>query len=289
MHRVCAGGNSDGAPSHVDYGWVYGRSSHRRFLGLRAGSRSAHAVLAYRLAEQRRWDVSVSAVATTGWTTAGFCGERRNYMSRVATIPVDADVVLIEGGLNDVESDDLQRHAAATLAAIRKRAPAAEIVVVAPPHVRERRRGDTERVTRQLGVAAADARVRFVSTSRRRAKMAWPAVVGCRPSNVGICHVSAVGAIHSGREFPARWNSAANAHPTARSGTGEPRCLWRPQRPDQAQRPTSSSAQYCAATPQHPSEEPQRSRGASSASLPTIRACGHARLVELLVAPTETP
>lgn len=163
INQVCAGGNTHGAPAHVDYGdtvaavigdsWASGQ-------GLDEPTQS----FAYRLAEERGWDVTVSAVAATGWTPGGACADGRSYLLRVPMIPPDAGMVLLEGGLNDDRSTDVRRHAAATLAAVRERAPAAEIVVVGPPYVSERRDADIDRVNRELRAAAADAEVRFVST-----------------------------------------------------------------------------------------------------------------------------
>lgn len=163
VEAACAGGNTQGAPPRAARGdtpaaiigdsWASG-------YGLADPADS----FAYRLARLRRWNAVVSAVAGTGFSTSGVCGDGRDYASRIPVVPTDAEVVLIEGGLNDVASDDLTTHAVGVIEGAKRQAPGALVVVVGPPHVPLRAPNDIRTTDKALRVAADRTGAHYVST-----------------------------------------------------------------------------------------------------------------------------
>lgn len=81
-------------------------------------------------------DMRVSAVGGTGYTNGGACGGK-SFQSRVHTVPDDARLVILAGGLNDTGSDgdDLSSALRRVVAAVHLQAPAARIVVLGVPRV----------------------------------------------------------------------------------------------------------------------------------------------------------
>lgn len=87
------------------------------------------------LADTLHLDLRVSAVGGTGYLNGGACGGQ-NFATRVDTVPTDAQIVFLAGGLNDSgEVDNLTEEASAVAAAVLDQAPGAKIVVFGVPRV----------------------------------------------------------------------------------------------------------------------------------------------------------
>ena len=88
---------------------------------------------AYRLADLEGWDATMAGFPGTGYAVEGTCGGN-DFIHRLGLLPPDADIVVIEGGLNDaifsVPVPTLTADATALIARIRELAPDARIVVL---------------------------------------------------------------------------------------------------------------------------------------------------------------
>ena len=125
------------------------------------GAHPLRPVMARVAARRLDWDITVDAVAGTGYTTGGHHG--RPYLERLSRPGVLSpayDVVVIEGGTNDKAADPATVHTRATetISYVRTRLPTARIVLMGaynPPG----RRYDARRVT-------IDAALRAVSVEQ---------------------------------------------------------------------------------------------------------------------------
>ena len=120
------------APEREDHGttraaligdsWAVGDTVHAAYPGL--------------LAARLRLDLRVSAIGGTGYLNGGACGDE-SFATRVATVPRDAEVVFLAGGLNDTgeDPDELRAAVRDLVARVRRRAPEAEVVVLGVPRV----------------------------------------------------------------------------------------------------------------------------------------------------------
>lgn len=162
MDAACRGENTQGAPAHASYGATRAAvigDSWASGYGLDDPTES----FAYHLARLEKWDVTVSAVSGTGFATDSGCPN--DYASRVDLVPRDAEIVVLEGGLNDVGAvEDVRPNAVTTLTAVRRRAPDATVVVVGPPLMPFRDEQDLRRIDEELAQAADMAGVHYIST-----------------------------------------------------------------------------------------------------------------------------
>jgi acyl-CoA thioesterase-1 len=120
---------------------------------------------AYLLARSLGWNASIDGFPGTGFVADDGCpGER--YGERVDRVPPDAQLVLVEGGLNDVTGGAALGPAAdAVLSALHARVPAATLVVVGPPLVPAHRADDVRAVAAALSFSAAAHGATYVDTT----------------------------------------------------------------------------------------------------------------------------
>ena len=161
LHR---GENSQGAPTRVVYGATRAAiigDSWASGYGLADPTGS----FAYHLASLQEWDVTVNAVNSTGFAAGGAGSRGLSYASRARFLPVDAQIVVIEGGLNDVDAlDHLEERTDIALRAVRDRVPDAKVVVVGPPNVPFHEEEHLRRVDKILDAASKAAGLRYIST-----------------------------------------------------------------------------------------------------------------------------
>lgn len=110
---------------------------------------------AYVLSRALGWRAEVDGFPGSGFTTDARCSGER-YPQRVDRIPTDAALVLVQGGLNDVDGAARVAGAAgALLDQIHTRVPAAEVVVIGPPLVPNRPGGILRPMAADLARTAA--------------------------------------------------------------------------------------------------------------------------------------
>lgn len=110
------------------------------------------------LAQRLRLDLQVSAIGGTGYLNGGACGGE-SFATRVDTVPPDAGVVFLAGGLNDTGEDPDELGAAVRdlVAAVERRAPGAQIVLLGVPRVPLLADEDTGRADDVLREQSSDA------------------------------------------------------------------------------------------------------------------------------------
>lgn len=107
------------------------------------------------------WTVFADGIGNTGFTNGGFCGNQ-DFASRVpAILGLDADLVIVQGGLNDGEADKAEVVADADLLLDRLQT-VPEVVVVGP--VRAPAREGMEAIDAALSGAAARHSRQYIST-----------------------------------------------------------------------------------------------------------------------------
>lgn len=120
---------------------------------------------AYGLADLEGWNATVEGFPGTGYATQGPCGGNA-FIQRLARLPADADVVIIEGGLNDaifgVPPATLAADASGLLAAVRMAAPDARIVVLGAADVLPEARSRVLAANAALRAVASDAGATYV-------------------------------------------------------------------------------------------------------------------------------
>lgn len=85
---------------------------------------------AYLLAASLGWDARVDGGPGTGFANGGECGGQ-DFAARASSVPADAAVVVVEGGLNDADRlDDLPDAVDDVLGTIEEKAPDAQVYVV---------------------------------------------------------------------------------------------------------------------------------------------------------------
>ncbi|WP_222194123.1 SGNH/GDSL hydrolase family protein [Modestobacter italicus] len=126
---------------------------------------------AYDLGEQLGWGTAVNAVSGTGYVNKGSApGLDLSYGARLEALPdsgLAADVVVVEGGLNDrgVPADQLAAAATRFLQSLRARAPMAQLVVVgaiAPDPGDPTSTAEFTEVNAALSTVAAQQNVTFI-------------------------------------------------------------------------------------------------------------------------------
>jgi acyl-CoA thioesterase I len=110
---------------------------------------------AYVLSRALGWRAAVDGFPGSGFTTDAGCPGQR-YAQRVDRIPVDAALVLVEGGINDLpDPAAVGAASSALLAQVHARVPGAAVVVVGPPLVPARSPATAHRVAADLARSAA--------------------------------------------------------------------------------------------------------------------------------------
>lgn len=114
------------------------------------------------LAKQQRWHLTVRGIGATGFVNGGACGDR-TYQSRVAQVLADKpQLVIVEGGLNDVGHPGVESAAEQLLASLPS---TLRVIVVGPPSAPAFSRGGEQAVDRELRAAVGTTRNReYVST-----------------------------------------------------------------------------------------------------------------------------
>lgn len=114
------------------------------------------------LARQARWRLRIRGIGGTGFVNPGSCGNG-SYQARVAQVLSDRpNLVIVEGGLNDVGRPGVEAAAARLL---RSFPSTLEVIVVGPPAAPAREPGLNRAVDRALRSAVGRAaHRRYIST-----------------------------------------------------------------------------------------------------------------------------
>jgi lysophospholipase L1-like esterase len=109
------------------------------------------------VAKALRLDMRVSAVGGTGFVNDGACGGE-SFATRVSTIPRDARLIILAGGLNDTGEDGgaIAESVEHLISRARQAAPQARVVVVGVPDVPLLDTSATSRVDGILRSSSAD-------------------------------------------------------------------------------------------------------------------------------------
>ena len=116
---------------------------------------------AYRLAAKEGWSATIDGFANSGWVNESWCGGER-FDERIEAIPADTELVLLEGGLNDV--GDVGPVARETIGLIRSHAPSARVVVIGPPQAPSKPAASIEAIDAELRDAASQGGADYIST-----------------------------------------------------------------------------------------------------------------------------
>ena len=139
---------------------------------------------AYGLADLEGWNATVAGFPGTGYATEGPCGGNA-FIQRIAGLPADADVVIIEGGLNDaifgVAPATLADDASDLLAAVGSAAPDARIVVLGAADVLPDARSRVVAANAALRAVASEAGATYVDL----AGLVFPTTDGKHPTAAG--------------------------------------------------------------------------------------------------------
>lgn len=121
---------------------------------------------AYTLATAEGWDATVAGFPGTGYTIDGNCGDN-SFDQRLTGLSSDAEVVVIEGGLNDAifDAEGASTAAAELLSQVAATAPDADIIVVGVPRVEGKHAASIEDTDAALKSAAENAGATFVDLS----------------------------------------------------------------------------------------------------------------------------
>jgi lysophospholipase L1-like esterase len=118
------------------------------------------------LGEASGWDVHLLGFGGSGYAAGSPCGGHE-FSTRLGGIPTLSDVVIIQGGLNDVREEklgELPGVVSATIREAERRAPAARIVLVGPTVVPYFDAAATREADSILATAATVEGVQFIST-----------------------------------------------------------------------------------------------------------------------------
>ena len=139
---------------------------------------------AYDLAALQGWHATMAGFPGTGYATEGPCGGNA-FIHRLSALPADAEVVVIEGGLNDaifdVVSASLAAAASDLLAAVRSAAPDARIVMLGAADVIPDARPRVLAANAALRAVASEAGATYVDL----AGLVFPTTDGKHPTAEG--------------------------------------------------------------------------------------------------------
>ena len=140
------------------------------------------------MARMQGWTVNVSAIARTGYVTApeGQQTFQRRLTDDELLANATADLVIVAGGLNDVEVGKKRVGEAATslLSAVRRSFPGADIVLLSPWSV-GRAGNRTASLSRELATVSRRAGAEFIDVSDYFVGARKNDVEGFRPTRAG--------------------------------------------------------------------------------------------------------
>lgn len=119
---------------------------------------------AYHIGKTNGWETSADGISSTGYTNGGFCGEH-TYAARLPRLlQTDPDTLIIQGGLNDWQTDpaDIEQAAGIALAAADG---VSRVVVIGPVNAPSRAR-TLPSVDSALRAASESHGAEYVSTLR---------------------------------------------------------------------------------------------------------------------------
>lgn len=163
------------------------------------GEPDSRVSFASELARLEHWDAIIDAFPGRGYVVE-VCGDHR-LLRAVPSVPAQARVVVLEGGLNDVVSpldlESLRAAAVATIRAVLSRVPSARVVVVGIPSVPARSDRLVAEGNQNLQAAATAAGAQFLGLSGLRIPLQAD---GLHPTAAGQLMVAnfLAGAIGSG-------------------------------------------------------------------------------------------
>lgn len=110
------------------------------------------------MADELHLDLRVASFGGSGYVNGSACGDQ-SFATRVNEIPVDSEVVVIAGGVNDtaVDPQELESAARSLIDEVTDRAPNAELVVLGVPRVGLISDDETARADAALQLAAGEA------------------------------------------------------------------------------------------------------------------------------------